>query len=102
MNTYEWESYVQDSIQRSSQLKQLEDEGKLLQFAVTGLCEESGEVAGLLCREVYKDRDMPEYRWQEELGDVLWYLIAAAQAKGYTLEDLLNYNMQKLKGRYQL
>ena len=37
---------------------------------------------------------------REELGDVLWYVTAAAACKGYTLEDLYNYNVKKLEDRY--
>ena len=72
----------------------------LQSFAVMGLNEEAGEVAGLACRECYKDIAMPRYKWLEELGDVLWYLTAATMAKGLTLEELWQYNVEKLEGRY--
>lgn len=99
MDTYELEAYIKKSIQNSPKLDQLSEE-QMLCFAVTGLNEEAGEVAGLLCREVYKKADMPEYKWLEELGDVLWYLIAATISKGMTLEELWQYNVEKLEGRY--
>lgn len=65
-----------------------------------GLNEEAGEVAGLACRECWKKIPMPRYKWLEELGDVLWYLTAATMAKGLTLEELWQYNVEKLEGRY--
>lgn len=99
MDTRELEAYIKQSIKHSSKLDQLTDE-QMLCFAVTGLNEEAGEVAGLLCREVYKKADMPEYKWLEELGDVLWYLTAATLARGLTLEELWQYNVEKLEGRY--
>lgn len=99
METRELEKYVAKHIELSPKLSQLSLEQKLC-FAVTGLNEEAGEVAGLLCREVYKKADMPQYKWLEELGDVLWYLIAACNAKGITLEELWQYNVEKLEGRY--
>lgn len=99
METRELEAYIKQSIKSSSKLAQLSDE-QMLCFSVTGLNEEAGEVAGLLCREVYKRADMPEYKWLEELGDVLWYLTAATLARGFTLEQLWHYNVEKLEGRY--
>lgn len=99
MDTNELEAYIKKSIKNSPKLNQLSEE-QVLCFAVTGLNEEAGEVAGLLCREVYKKADMPEYKWLEELGDVLWYLIAATISKGMTLEELWQYNVEKLEGRY--
>lgn len=99
METREIESYVRKSVEVSPKLSALSPEDMLC-FGVTGLNEEAGEVAGLLCREVYKKNAMPEYKWLEELGDVLWYLTAATIARGLTLEDLWNYNVQKLDDRY--
>ena len=52
MDTHELEAYIKKSIKSSPKLDQLTDE-QMLCFAVTGLNEEAGEVAGLLCREVY-------------------------------------------------
>ena len=99
MDTNELEAYIKKSIKNSPKLNQLSEE-QMLCFAVTGLNEEAGEVAGLLCREVYKKADMPEYKWLEELGDVLWYLIAATISKGMTLAELWQYNVEKLEGCY--
>ena len=99
MDTHEIEAYVRGQIAQSPKLSKLDSE-KMLCFGVTGLNEEAGEVAGLLCREVYKKADMPQYKWLEELGDVLWYLVAATMAKGLTLEELWQYNVEKLDDRY--
>lgn len=114
METKEIEAYVRKSIKSSPKLQLMlvdpivhadgatthEEYPCLQSFAVMGLNEEAGEVAGLACRECYKEIGMPRYRWLEELGDVLWYLTAATMAKGLTLEDLWNYNVEKLEGRY--
>ena len=107
METKEIEAYVAKQIELSPKLRPMLDEqsGKnefpeLQSFAVMGLNEEAGEVAGLACRECYKKIQMPRYKWLEELGDVLWYLTAATIAKGLTLEELWQYNVEKLEGRY--
>lgn len=111
METKEIEVYVAKQIELSPKLRSMlgakysEQSGRnefpeLQSFAVMGLNEEAGEVAGLACRECYKTIEMPRYRWLEELGDVLWYLTAATMAKGLTLEELWQYNVEKLEGRY--
>lgn len=111
METKEIEAYVSKQIELSPKLcfmldtKYNERDGRvefpdLQKFAVMGLNEEAGEVAGLACRECYKHIPMPRYKWLEELGDVLWYLTAATMAKGSTLEELWQYNVEKLEGRY--
>ena len=114
METKEIEAYVRESIEASRKLGPMlldsvlhtngvstyREYPSLQSFAVMGLNEEAGEVAGLACRECYKSIGMPRYKWLEELGDVLLYLTAATIAKGYTLEELWNYNVEKLEGRY--
>ena len=111
METKELEAYVRKQIELSPKLKPMLEarynvgNGRnefpdLQSFAVMGLNEEAGEVAGLACRECYKDIGMPRYKWLEELGDTLWYLTAATMAKGLTLEELWQYNVEKLEGRY--
>jgi hypothetical protein len=107
METKEIEAYVAKQIKLSPKLRSMLDEqsGKnefpeLQSFAVMGLNEEAGEVAGLACRECWKKIPMPRYKWLQELGDVLWYLTAATMAKGLTLEELWQYNVEKLEGRY--
>ena len=107
MNTNEIEAYVRKSIEASPKLQHMLTSGLesgehpiLQSFAVMGLNEEAGEVAGLACRECYKEIGMPKYKWLEELGDVLWYLTAAIIAKGLTLEEVWEYNVTKLEDRY--
>lgn len=107
METKEIEAYVAKQIKLSPKLRPMLDEQsdknefpKLQSFAVMGLNEEAGEVAGLACRECWKKIPMPRYKWLEELGDVLWYLTAATMAKDLTLEELWQYNVEKLEGRY--
>ena len=107
METKEIEAYVAKQIKLSPKLRYMLDEQSgmtefpaLQSFAVMGLNEEAGEVAGLACRECWKKIPMPRYKWLEELGDVLWYLTAATMAKGLTLEELWQYNVEKLEGRY--
>lgn len=68
--------------------------------AVCGLTEEAGEVAGLLKREVFRENEVPRERWVEELGDVLWYLIACAMEQGIPMDEIFMYNQTKCTERY--
>lgn len=83
----------------SSTLRFTEGHDKLA-HAVCGLTEEAGEVAGLLKREVYRGQQMVNNEWIEELGDVMWYLLAVAHCKQLSLEDIWAYNQRKLVKRY--
>lgn len=70
-----------------------------LSYLGLGLASEAGEVAGLVKKEL---RDKPEFdtdKWMGELGDVLWYLTRLAESLGFTLEELMVYNVEKLEAR---
>ena len=76
----------------------------LKSIMISGLAEEAGEVAGLFKREL---RNLPKDQlrctrehYVEELGDVLWYLTGVAITHGITLQELWDYNIQKLEARY--
>lgn len=76
----------------------------LKSIMISGLAEEAGEVAGLFKREL---RNLPKDQlrctrehYVEELGDVLWYLTGVAMTHGITLQEVWDYNVQKLEDRY--
>lgn len=80
------------------------DPRDIVELCYDGLAEEVGEVCGLRKREL---RNLPKDRerctrehFVEELGDVLWYLVAVCNLKGITLDELWNYNCDKLGARY--
>lgn len=73
---------------------------KLLENGVLGLCGESGECADLLKKSLFQGHELNKEHLAKELGDVAWYLAVASYALGYTLEDVLWMNIDKLKKRY--
>lgn len=99
MLTSDIESEVEAQLMNSPLLKELAS-GSLLSFGVAGLNEEAGEVAGLLCREVYKGKLQDPDRWLEELGDVLWYLVLVCLVRHTTIAEVFEYNKLKLEARY--
>lgn len=71
-------------------------------YPVLALAEETGEVAGKVAKFIRKRGDdlvglrevvLPE------LGDVLWQLSEAARQFDLTLEEVAQYNLDKLQGR---
>lgn len=74
-------------------------------YAVLGLSNEAGEVAGKL-KKVWRD-DQGQLTHPrkaaiaDELGDVLWYLAAVANELGYDLEEIAKHNLDKLFSRQE-
>lgn len=68
---------------------------------VFGLLEEAGEVAGVFKRLLRGDYPPEEamVRLHRELGDVLWYLARIAADNSWTLQDVAESNLAKLKDR---
>lgn len=67
------------------------------------LCEESGEVAGVVKKCLYHGHPFDEKKESkliEELGDVMWHVAALASVYGLTLEDVAEINIAKLMKRY--
>lgn len=67
--------------------------------AVLGIAEEAGELAGLCKRVHFRKKERADEEWMSEMGDVLWYLVAACHLKGFSLEDVWQYNCSKIEQR---
>ena len=67
---------------------------------VMGLCGESGEVIDLVKKHLAQGHELDTEKMAKELGDVAWYLAETATAIGYSLEDIFQMNIDKLKKRY--
>lgn len=71
-----------------------------LNHAVLGLGGEVGELAGAVERWIYYGGELDSLNIKEELGDLLWYIALACNVKGFSLEDVMEANIRKLKARY--
>ena len=67
---------------------------------VMGLCGESGEAIDLVKKHLAQGHELNKEQLAKELGDIAWYLAETATAIGYSLEDILQMNIDKLKKRY--
>lgn len=87
--------------------------GNSLDHFVTGLCEEAGECAGVMKRfhrgdEKYHDPGTAPFKSMSalakekliaEIGDVLWYIAMIADELEVPLEEVAQYNIDKLADR---
>ena len=70
-------------------------------YPTLGLTGEAGEVADKV-KKIYRDgRDDAEFRGEiaKEIGDVLWYCAVLADDLGFSLQQVAEMNIYKLKSR---
>ena len=77
----------------------LNEHGPLL-HAIVGIGGEAGELLDCIKKNFAYRQPLNRDNLQEELGDILHYVTAAANYCGWTLEDLIYNNMKKLSKRY--
>lgn len=68
-------------------------------WVVAGLCSEAGELAGEVEKALRKKKDLDPDNMLSELGDILWFLTAATIIFGFTLDEVMEYNIEKLVER---
>lgn len=81
--------------------------GDNLAYTALGLCGESGEVAEKV-KKLIRDKGSAS-QWSDEdrrlllkeLGDVLWYVAAAAAELRADLQEVVDMNLEKIDGRHE-
>jgi NTP pyrophosphatase (non-canonical NTP hydrolase) len=88
---------------------------RAIAYTLLGLAGEAGETCNTW-KKWYRDedenfrdpngdpqgtRDQYRDRIAGEIGDLLWYLSQAAREVGYTLDEIADYNLKKLKDRQE-
>lgn len=72
--------------------------------AVVGMMAESGEFAEVVKKKVFQAdtsfTDDEIFHMKRELGDVLWYWVQGCIALGFTPEEVMQENINKLEKRY--
>lgn len=71
-----------------------------LSYLTHGLTGEAGEVAEYVKKLLWHGKKPDIEGLPYELGDVLWYLDRLAALEGYTLEQIAEMNVAKLKARH--
>ncbi len=76
----------------------------LLLQGVMGMCGEAGEAIDIVKKTIFQGHPLDEKAKEhlaKEIGDVLWYAATAAYAIGWTFEDVMLMNLNKLSARYK-
>ena len=78
-------------------------EGQKIIYPVLGINGEAGEIAEKI-KKILRDKsgefsDESKQEILKEIGDVLWYCNALCRDLGFTLEDAMILNIEKLKSR---
>lgn len=75
------------------------------EYCVVALNEEAGEIAGWYKKFVLRGNPTGKLTEQDllgELGDVLYYLVRLSSLHGWSLEDVMEYNVEKLRKRREM
>ena len=74
-------------------------------YLAVGLCEEAGEAGGKVKKTMRDHLGVFDIERRSaiatELGDTLWYLANQAHRMGFTLSEIAELNMRKIKGRIE-
>lgn len=71
-----------------------------LSMTALGLTGEAGEYADLVKKHLYHSHEMDREKAKKELGDIAWYLAVAAYQHGFSLSEVIEGNVKKLRARY--
>jgi len=79
---------------------QIDGAGVDILHAAMGLCTEAGEAMDSVKKFLIYDKDFDEVNFQEELGDVLWYVGMICERMGWSMEQVMEANIKKLQVRF--
>lgn len=65
-----------------------------------GLAGESGELLDMFKKWIFHNKTLDREHAKKELGDVLWYVAEIAHSFGWSLDEIMQMNVDKLKARY--
>ena len=68
--------------------------------AALGLTGEAGEVAEIIKKHLFHATPLDNDALMKELGDCLWYIAAFGTVLGFSLDDIAQRNIDKLRKRY--
>ena len=69
-------------------------------MATMGLSGEVGELNDMIKKWIFHQSDMDITHAKKELGDIAWYLACMAESFGWSMDEILQMNVDKLRARY--
>jgi len=67
---------------------------------ILGMVTETGELTDIFKKNMAYGKEIDWVNVQEEIGDLMWYVINFCTINGFDLEDILKQNVAKLIVRY--
>lgn len=67
---------------------------------VMGLTGEAGETIDIVKKHLFQGHELDKEKLINELGDVVWYIAELCYSLDITMEEVLLFNIEKLKKRY--
>ncbi len=80
-------------------LEEVKDFGGVLNGCL-GLAGESGEVLDMVKKWVFHEKELDKDHLKKEIGDVMWYVAMLCESFSFSLDEILQINVDKLKARY--
>ncbi len=68
--------------------------------AAIGISTEAGELLDPIKKLLFYGKPLDHVNLDEEVGDLLWYIVLYCNARGITIFDLMETNYAKLRTRY--
>ena len=76
------------------------DEKMNLAVLALGLPGEAGEVADHVKKHLGHGHELDKNKMLKEIGDVMWYVAVLSNALGFSLQEVAQANIDKLRARY--
>lgn len=92
-----------DLIDRLNELNELGVNVPKLMTSYTGICAEAGEYAEVVKKILFQSKPYNEdnvFHMRREIGDILFYISMACEALGFSIDDAIQMNVEKLSARY--
>ena len=93
------DEYQTEAMRTASGIAVADNENLILNGAM-GLNGEAGEVIDMLKKYMFQGHNLDIEHIAKELGDCLWYIAVCAKGAGYTLDEIAQMNVSKLRKRY--
>ncbi len=76
-----------------------QDTARLLHYAL-GLATEAGEFQDAVKKFIAYGKPLDKTNLKEEVGDLLWYIARICSLYGWSMEEVMDLNINKLKARF--